>query len=289
MLMGSVETKLSCFFDPDFVGHGKTLITTANDPEGMIGPMPVTVMDARELQRDASSYASFFDKYGFVLLPHKTAVRDWEGDDYGRYYPDELAKLIHEDLLPGRSVELEPPAQAMLRGPGTANPFYAQTVHADYGMTPEDYVENLTAWTNEELGNWWRHNFEKDQVTGCMMINFWRSVSQTPIRHMPLCVLDPNSVEPDDILKTGLSDYAPTNGKITNQLSLRYNPSQRWYYYPEMTDEEVLVFKVFHYFKAAPNEGLRVCYHTAFEDPDTPVDAEHRKSCEQRVFVYLHD
>ena len=288
--MGSVETRLHCYFDPGFVAtEDKTPISTVNPPKDMMDPVPVTVLDARELQGDTRNYADFFEEYSFVLLPHETAVRDWDGDDFSRYYPGEVEKLIREDLLPGRDIELEHPLYAMRRGPGTANPFYAQTVHADYGLMPDDYQENLVAWSNEEYGNAWRRRFDENDVTGCTVLNFWRSVSQTPIRHMPLCVLDPNTVEPADIIKSGLSDYPAINGELTNQLSLRYNPTQRWYYYPEMTHEETLVFKIFDHFKATPDAALRNCYHTAFEDPNTPADAEERQSCEQRVTVFFRD
>ena len=56
---------------------------------------------------------------------------------------------------------------------------------------------------------------------------------------------------------------SPPTGKPTRQLSLKYNPNHRWYYYPEMKNDEVLAMIGFSCFK----DGA---YHNAFEDPLTP-------------------
>ena len=76
------------------------------------------------------------------------------------------------------------------------------------------------------------------------------------------------------------------SGKPTNQLALRYGEGQRWYYYPEMTPDEVLVFKQFQCSKDDPEPPLASCFHSAFELPDTPADADERQSCEHRVLIF---
>ncbi len=70
-------------------------------------------------------------------------------------------------------------------------------------------------------------------------------------------------------------------------MALRRNPGQQWWYYPEMTTDEVLAFKLFDARKSDAEPRLRSCFHTAFAHPDTPEDAEERQSCEYRLGVWL--
>src|SRR3954453_3611014 len=69
----------------------------------------VAMQDARPLQAAAASESAFFADHGFVLLPHASAVRDWEPNvvdppdsEIGRIYVGEIDAIIRERLLPGR-------------------------------------------------------------------------------------------------------------------------------------------------------------------------------------------
>jgi len=53
-----------------------------------------------------------------------------------------------------------------------------------------------------------------------------------------------------------------------------------------VTNDELLAFKIFQCSKHGEDD-FASCFHTAFADPDTPADAEHRQSCEHRVGVLL--
>ena len=106
-----------------------------------------------------------------------------------------------------------------------------------------------------------------------------------PVRHMPLALCDPSTVRLEDLVPTSLVNFTPT-GKPSVQMGLRYHPDQRWYYYPNMTTEEVLVINQFD-LRRGEMPTLRSCFHTAFELPDTPADAEPRKSCEHRPQIFF--
>ena len=67
---------------------------------------------------------------------------------------------------------------------------------------------------------------------------------------------------------------------------MRYNPEQRWYYYPAMTTGEVLAIKNFQCWKDEP-PTLRTCFHSSFDEPDPPGQASERQSCEYRIGVYF--
>lgn len=75
-------------------------------------------------------------------------------------------------------------------------------------------------------------------------------------------------------------------------MQLKRHVEQKWYYYPEMTNDEVLVFKQYECFKGiddVEDAPLKTCFHTAFNDPQTPWfgKVEARKSAEHRIRLFL--
>jgi hypothetical protein len=293
-----MEARLNGFFRPDYVSADRTVIRIGQPLEGVFpaGDAPLSQLeDGRRLQAPAASEAAFFAEHGFALLPHETAVTDWDPpltspftpNDIDLTYAPEVQAVIRERLLPGRRLEFQMRPQAIRRGPGTATPQYGEGVHNDFGLTADDYQENLEAYASPEIAGWWRARYEAPDVEGFMVINFWRTVRmEGPLAHMPLAICDPATVAARDVVPTGLADFAPS-GKLTNQVSLRYNSGQRWVYYPDMVGGEVLAFKVFQCFKGETLGRLATCFHVAFADPAAPADTPPRQSCEMRVGLFL--
>ena len=312
----SVETNLSGYFRADYTSQEKTIIdVTGQKPtEGVVPPIKSTVGDARELQVSEDDLKSnfesrFFARHGFVLLSHQSQVQNWDSGAFGqsdtievgdrdkvqptgeneieKFYMQEVEDLIRNILLPGRNLRINQPNMVLRRGTNTAHPFYGLGVHNDYGITADDFESNTEAFGTPDQAHLWREQYETDEVRAFMMINFWRPVHMSsPVEHMPLAVLDANSVEHDDLVLSGLKGFTLT-GKISTQLSLRHNSSQAWYYYPRMTVSEVMALKLFHIDKDNSNLPFGACYHSAFENPLAPEGAEERQSCEHRVSVFL--
>ena len=70
-------------------------------------------------------------------------------------------------------------------------------------------------------------------------------------------------------------------GEIYN---LAHAPSQRWYYAPQMTEDEVLLIKGCD----SLDDGLaRFTPHSAFSFPETREDAPARESIEVRTLVVI--
>jgi hypothetical protein len=155
-------------------------------------------------------------------------------------------------------------------------------------VTPEDFEVSVEAYATPEAAKGWRQGFERDEVEAFMMIDLWRPTNMSgPLLHMPLALCDPQSVDMADVIPTAMRGIAPS-GLPTNHVALRYNPRQRWYYYPAMRADEVLAFKLFECRKDDPEPTrFRSVFHTAFVDPDVPADAEERQSCEHRVGVVI--
>lgn len=297
-----VEARLNSLFELGFVAEGRVLIDAMGQtptPGVLPDPVPAKIRDARELQFAAAagksfSEAGFFAEHSFVLLDHRSDFRDWDADPAGatdagltRIYFPEIESIIRERLLPGHTLEIPPVANLLRRGPDSPNPFYGTGVHQDFGLSADDYQENVAAYGTDEAAGAWRCQYDRDEVAGFLVVNFWRTVhSDEPLRHLPLAVCDPYSVKAADVVSTGLLNFTPT-GRPSNQLGLRHNPEQCWYYYPAMTAGEVLAFKNFQCFKDDARPTLRTCFHSAFEEPGAPADARPRQSCEYRVGVFI--
>ena len=77
------------------------------------------------------------------------------------------------------------------------------------------------------------------------------------------------------------------SGDPNINLGLRHSFNHKWYYYPNMTNDEVLAFKQFEHTKGVPYTKVNTCFHTAFTDPTAPENAEKRTSSEYRVWMYF--
>ncbi|MCY4657600.1 MAG: CmcJ/NvfI family oxidoreductase [Gammaproteobacteria bacterium] len=119
-------------------------------------------------------------------------------------------------------------------------------------------------------------------------LNVWRSVKKNEfVEMMPLAVCDMRSVEPEDIT---FGDGQNTGDvrqfyKVISQ-GIIHSPKQRWYYFPNMTEDEVLIFRQYDTRKEPLN--LRTVFHTAVSDPATRVDAPMRYTIEVRMQA-VHD
>eukprot|EP00811_Abedinium_folium_P034946 NODE_7783_length_1550_cov_17.218552.p2 GENE.NODE_7783_length_1550_cov_17.218552~~NODE_7783_length_1550_cov_17.218552.p2 ORF type:complete len:437 (+),score=101.18 NODE_7783_length_1550_cov_17.218552:89-1399(+) len=116
-----------------------------------------------------------------------------------------------------------------------------------------------------------------------LYINAWRSIAEEPIVDHHLAVLDERSVvKPDDYIQTTL--FGVGYDVLQYNLSSRNARSHKWYYFPKMVKDEVLLFKQWD---SDPQRAGRVCFHTAIKDPTAPDGAASRQSIETRAFIFF--
>ena len=114
-------------------------------------------------------------------------------------------------------------------------------------------------------------------------LNIWRSCKPGElVVTAPLAVCDMNSVDPEDIV---FGDGTATGNiqqyyKVVDQRVI-FSPSQRWYYFPNMTSSEVLLFR--QYDTREERLNRRTVFHSAAIDPNTPDDAPMRTTIEVRM------
>lgn len=114
-------------------------------------------------------------------------------------------------------------------------------------------------------------------------LNIWRSVKPNELVYTaPLAVCDMRSVDPEDIV---FGDGTATGNikqyyKVVDQRVV-HSPTQRWYCFPNMTADEVLLFRQYDTREEALN--LRTVFHCAVVDPNTPPEAPMRYTIEVRM------
>lgn len=280
-----VEAELYGFIPAEVSGPFPTVDVRNPPPPPKTNFPPIQIRDGRKLQENGDSEAQLFEENGFVLLDHTTMVKDW--DNVPEAFCDEVEQIIRTRLLPSRRVEVQQRPTPLRRGRGTTTPQYANGIHSDGPLTAELYAANVRAFAGEQAERWWIDRYSRDEVAGFMQIDFWRTTNmQGPLQHMPLALCAPRSLRRSDILPMQFLGIAPDD-QMSHHLALRYDSGQKWYFYPEMTRDEVLAFKLCEFWKDDPDAQPQNCFHTAFAHPETPADAEERQSCEHRVGVLI--
>ena len=100
---------------------------------------------------------------------------------------------------------------------------------------------------------------------------------------MPLAICDSCSVSPSDLVDADAVRDAPGKPEWSIVVVMvRYNPNQRWSYFPDMSRDEVLVFKSYD---SDPDQPRHVP-HSAFKDPSCPQGVAPRASIEMRAIAF---
>ena len=155
----------------------------------------------------------------------------------------------------------------------------ARRVHADFSPA--------------EFGHGIRHHLTREAIERIAAgrrlrrwfgLNAWQAWSPPPY-DTPLAVCDIRTMSLGDlVIGTG---SAPSNPDFKLDLSLfSHNPAHRWYYYPALAADEVLVF---HGIDSAELGHWRIVPHTAVDNPLCPADAAPRCSVEMRAMALFFE
>jgi hypothetical protein len=109
------------------------------------------------------------------------------------------------------------------------------------------------------------------------VVNIWRPIA--PVQESPLAVCDAQSIAPTDLVAGDLM----YRDRVGETYAITYNPTHRWFYFPQMQRDEVIFIKCFD---SAENGRARFAAHTGFDEPTSPSDAPPRESIELRAFVF---
>jgi hypothetical protein len=250
---------------------GEKLVSYAYEPPAGVPMSNVQVEGHATTIYGLRPAASEFtlDEVGFKLLAHQSVVKNfWDEEEIRRvYYPESVELLkrvtgaaevrVFDHTLRRRVPGKDDRSTGIPRQPSSL-------VHVD--QTATSGVARLCVAYPDEADALLRRRVA--------IVNLWRPIT-SPVLDAPLAMCDARSVAPKDLVASELV-YRDRRGETYN---LTYNPTQRWFYAPEMRADEVLLLKCFD----SRDDGAvsRFAPHTAFTDPTAPP----RESIELRTFL----
>ncbi|TMH46313.1 MAG: methyltransferase [Betaproteobacteria bacterium] len=212
------------------------------------------------------------DANGFVLVEHRTAVRDFfDTEELKRVYYPEVEALIRRVAGASRVLVFDHTLRS-----GSEGEREAKLVREPVLSAHNDYTE----WSGpQRVRDLMGAEAEELLERRFAIIQVWRAIAD-PIQSNPLAMADARSVAPEDLL-VAERRYP---GRVGQTYRLKYSPRHRWFYFPEMRRDEALVFKVYD---SAKDGRARFTPHTSFDDPATPPGAPPRQSIEARALAFF--
>ena len=231
-------------------------------------PVKVAIKDARPIRA-----ALTLDHEGFTLVRHRSAVADFHDDaQVATTGHAEAARIVEAATGASRVVVFDHTWRRRSTGkadqaPAGARP-QATRVHNDY--TEASGPQRVRDLMGDEAQALLQKRFA--------FINVWRPIIH-PANDWPLAVCDARSVEPEQLAATELI-YPDRSGEVFAAI---HNPAHRWFYFPDMQLDEVMLIKCYD----SRRDVARFTLHTAFADPKTPADAPPRESMEFRTIAFF--
>ncbi|MDA0785526.1 MAG: CmcJ/NvfI family oxidoreductase [Proteobacteria bacterium] len=214
------------------------------------------------------------DREGFELVEHISTVTDFYDDaQISEIYEPEIEALLKLATGAARVHVFDhtrrADSRALREGKVVREP--ASIIHNDY--------------TDASAAKRVRDLFPEDEAEGLLsrrfaIVNVWRSSNGAPIETAPLALCDATSLDDKDLITV----ERHSKDRIGEVLQVIENPRHRWFYFPQMQPDEVLLLKTYD---SATDGRARFAVHTAFEDPTTPPGAAPRESIETRAFLFF--
>lgn len=243
--------------------------------QGTREPRVVSICNAR-LRSDAFS----LDIEGFAFVNRPTAVRDFNDDaQLEAIYEPELAEVIARAAGGTRAVIYD----HTRRSTDAAH----RQKYASRDPVPAPHSDYTEASAFQRMRDKFGDAAEDLLTSRFSIVNAWRSMGG-PVEQWPLTVCDARTI--DESLLTWTEREAPVRPEPSFEYNrpsqtrhAAYDPGHRWYWFPRMTADEILLFKNWD---TRTDGTARYALHSAFEDPDTPAEPAPRQTIESRAFVF---
>jgi hypothetical protein len=244
------------------------------------GPQQVFVRNARPTAGRIT-----LDSHGFVLKRHVSTVADFgDRDQIDRVYVPEMAGLAQEVTGADKVIPFAWMTRTSSPSSGEEHP-PANDVHVDH--TP-DFAECMVRSILATAG-------EPDlPFRRFLAVNVWRAYSGAP-QDWPLGLCDGTSVANDEGVNYAILfvDKLPRLEDIPEVLpddpphptaisAFQFSPEHRWYYFPDMGADEVVLFKNYD----SERTGAWRVPHAGFRDP-TCAPTHPRLSIEVRTLAFF--
>ncbi len=233
----------------------------------------VRIADGRRV-RDRLS----LDREGFILADHPCGLTDAsdlkaEADDYLASVGAMLKQLSGADLVFAQGKGLLKRHAERAKVEGAIGP--SRWAHMDYTeYAAHKWVEWIEGWQGRPLRHYPRF----------VIYQTWRCVSPPP-QDNTLVLCDASTIRAEDCIVFDAcvaKPYDEPGNQFESQLC-RYDPGQRWWYFPDLTADELIVFKAFDSDRSRDAQPL----HNSADIPGLPADAAPRVSVEARFFAFF--
>jgi hypothetical protein len=235
---------------------------------------PMVITSARGMD-------THLEREGFQLVRFPSAVADFH-----RLQVDPAVDAQYIEETAAMLTELTGAARVIMLGGGkkrygeSAVDQLAALKNAKPARYPHADNTDASALELANLFDMFVDDFELGAYSRWAMYNVWRAITPPP-QDFPLAVCDAQSVRTtDEVTVTAITEEL--QGDIVHDtMSYVHNPEHRWYYFPDMTIDEVIVFKS----GDSDSSGAVRVAHTAFTDPTCPPGVPTRASVEMRALA----
>ena len=118
-----------------------------------------------------------------------------------------------------------------------------------------------------------------------MVLGLWKPRQAGPTYDTPLFIGDASTLSAADVIPQYQRFENVSAGKVQTVIntagSIKHSDKQKWYYYPEQTSEEVVIFR-----HKTAHSPYKVNFHAAASLP-LPEGALTRQSIETRAFLFF--
>ena len=218
------------------------------------------------------------EQHGFQLVKHESAVTEFRDEaELDAVYRPELEQLIKDET-----------------GASRVHLFDNTLRTGDEDSSDAKWMRETVNHVHNDYTNWSAPQRVRDllpdeaeELLQCRfaVIQGWRAI-RSPVEKTPLAMCDARSISSGDlIVMERRRPEGPGSTKRVGELyHLAFNPNHRWHYFPEMTSDEVLIFKTFD---SDLNSQSRFTAHAAFDDPTSRPNAPERVSIDVRALAFF--
>jgi hypothetical protein len=284
----AVDTQITYLLPGSFINR-RFVSAGVEYNTGHYAPYPVVVRDARPL---ASHFT--LDTHGFALARQPSAVRNFfDRSEVDGVYPQEVEAGVK--ALTGATAVA--PIGWMVRTSGEIPKQKVVGYEHRGGLQPpagEAHVDTEPGRADAYARSVYERIFPNGRgYSRFIYASYWRCFSDPP-QDTPLAVCDARSVRADEGTPNTLHivDEIPTpddalsdkwnDNVLVAAAIFQFNPAHRWWYFSNMTRDEVLLIK-FH--DSDKSRAWRTP-HTAFRDPSFQ-NAKPRSSIEFRSVAFF--
>ena len=236
--------------------------------------------DAREMPvHDGWEKAESFsvDKEGFSI--HDFATRfpgdKWEDDDLvaKEFYP-EVVEFLKKTVGAKRVLVFDHTIRTMRNAQKKLTQETKTTQRAPVSLVHCDYTAESGPVRVRQL---LQDEAEDLLSRRAAFLNVWKPLNK--VEENPLAMCDITSSPQDDFFKL----YLRYRDRTGENYVMRHNTEHKWYYFPEMTADKVILLKTYD----SDKNRAQFVGHSAFKDPTSKPDAPIRESVEIRTIAFF--